>query len=673
MTLVGNNSSALETTILLEKMCSELLTAEYVTLWRVNNKKLFSKSLDKGSEVVLTKSQGLLYKSLKNNESSIHNLLSSDKAYDKTNDNIKDLPFKDMLVFPILDEQDETIAILQACTHSNDLQQFTQNDLNVIESVSIFLAKVLVSIENDSLELGNRKEEKFVEKSEKIVQKLQNDLMVAEKKVEIRTQFLAEIAHEIRTPMHAMMGFIELLKDEETDKRKHLYLENAYKSAESMSMLLNDTLDFTKSDKGEMSLEMKESSLLAEMYSIVSMFYMKMKLSNIHFFSYIDPLIPVKIMTDSLRIRQVISNLLSNAIKFTPEGGKVLFEVIYDKDKQSVSFSVRDTGIGIAKENQNKIFSAYSQEKDSTAREYGGTGLGLSISLQLVNLLNSRLQLDSSEGEGSCFYFDLSLKDKIIDPSYQLDVKELKKHKPLLLFTKADEDIRDLIKRSYLRLGMDKTDLRQVKDLNEIELKDYTHLYVSSKLVEHKKVQGFLDDAKEVFIIPDKKHRYKDLNGKAFELEGALFAQNLKTVTSDISPVSEEIINNKTILTVDDNPINLDLMESILKQMGAVVLKANDGQDAIDIYKASILSKEPIDMIFMDQNMPNMNGIQAATAIKAFEKKQNIPSTTIIGLCGTQTDEQILAFEEAGMLDCLCKPVCIDTIKKTVVKYIEAS
>jgi len=673
MTLVGNSSNSLEITKLLEKMCSELLTAEFVILWRVKDKNLFSRSLEDGKEIVLKNKKGLVYESFKTDTPSIHNLLSSDEMYLNAEDNVKNLSFKDMLLFPLHDENDKIIAILQACTHSNNLAQFTQNDLNVIESICIFLAKVLVSMENDSLDIGNRKEDKFVEKSEEIVKKLQNELVIAEKKVEIRTQFLAEIAHEIRTPMHAMMGFVELLRDEETDERKHLYLDNAYKSAESMVMLLNDTLDFTKVDKGEMRLEMKASSLLVEMYSMASMFYMKMKLSKIEFFAYIDPLIPVKIMTDTLRLRQIVSNLLSNAIKFTPEGGKILLEVLYDEKKQSISFYVKDTGIGIAKENQDKIFAAYSQEKESTSREYGGTGLGLSISLQLVKLFGSQLQLDSELGKGSSFYFKLNIKDKVIDNSSELDLKDLKMHKPILLLDKSDEYIRDEIKRSYLRLGMNKTNLTQVKNLKGTDLNNFTHLYVSASLIEFEKIQDFLSKDKQVFIISGNDSEYKKLQGQVYELEGLLFTHNSKMINSRGDDLNPEIINNKIILTVDDNPINLDLMESILKKMGAIVLKASDGQDAVNIYKASVLSKEPIDMIFMDQNMPNMNGTQAATAIKAFEKEKNIPSTTIIGLCGTQTDAQRVEFEEAGMLDCLCKPVCVDMIKKTVEKYIEAS
>ena len=369
MTLVGNSSNSLEITKLLEKMCSELLTAEFVTIWRVNDKNVFSKSLQNGKEITLKNKKGLIYESFNANQSAIHNLLNSNKTYLVDEDNVKNLSFKDMLLFPIQNERDEIIAIVQACTHTNDLQQFTLNDLNVMESICIFLAKVLVSMENHSLDVGNRKEERFVEKSEEIVKKLQNDLVIAEKKVEIRTQFLAEIAHEIRTPMHAMMGFVEMLRDEETDERKHLYLDNAYKSAESMVSLLNDTLDFTKIDKAEMKLELKESSLVCEMYSMVAMFYMKMKLSHIDFFAYIDPLIPSTIIIDTLRIRQVLSNLLSNALKFTPARGKIILEIVYDEQNENISFYVRDTGIGIAKENQEKIFTQYTQERDSTSRQ----------------------------------------------------------------------------------------------------------------------------------------------------------------------------------------------------------------------------------------------------------------------------------------------------------------
>jgi len=673
MTLVGNSSDPVEITRYIEKMCSELLTAEYLQIWHVGEDGLFSDTCDKKSRILISKKQGLIAQAYQDDVSGIYNLLGDNKLYTQESDNPQSRPFKDMLLFPIHDENEHIIAIVQACTDINDLHQFTQSDLNVIESVSIFLAKVLVSMENDSLEKGNRKEEKFVQQSEQIVKKLQKELDIAEKKVEIRTQFLAEIAHEIRTPMHAMMGFVELLKDEEKDERKYQYLDYAYKSAEAMTLLLNDTLDFTKVDKGEMQLEEKESSLMAEIYSMISMFYMKTKLSGLDFFSFIDPLIPSKIILDTLRIRQILSNLLSNAIKFTPKGGKVFLEVIYNEAEESLSFFVKDSGIGIAKENQDKIFSAYTQEKESTAREYGGTGLGLSISLQLVQLFGAQLKLESTVDKGSCFFFTIDVKGKVIDKDSELNIKKLQEHKPLLLLRNEESHIKDEIKRAYLRLGLDKTSILHVQNLKDVDVNEYSHIYTSETLLNDKKIQKFLDLDKQVLITQAQNTDYKKLKGKVRQMEGVVFAYRSKNIESILDKNDDKIINDRTILTVDDNPINLDLMTSILKKMGAKVITANDGADALKVYKKSVSSDQVIDLIFMDQNMPNMNGTEAATAIKAYEKEKNIRPTTIIGLCGSQSDLEKDKFEEVGMLDCLCKPVCIDKIRETVTRFLEVS
>ncbi len=670
MTLVGNSSDALEITKLLETMCSELITSHYSVLWRVTDESIVSNTLQVDKEICIKADKGLLHRAITQKISGVYNLVDEDELYVAAYDNSANHAYKDMLLFPIKNEQNEVIALLQSATHPDDLHQFTLSDLDVIESISIFLAKVVVSMENDTLDNGNRQEDKFVEQSQKMVDKLQNDLHVEQIKVQKRTQFLAEIAHEIRTPMHAMMGFIELLREEEKDEVKSMYLQNAHKSAQNMALLLNDTLDFTKVDKGEMHLEQNENSLMLEMYSMVSMFYMKMRSSQLYFYAYIDPLIPKTLALDTPRIRQIISNLLSNAIKFTPSFGTIILDVSYDEENKIINFSVKDSGVGIAKENQEKIFMDYSQEDDSISRVYGGTGLGLSISSQLVKLFNSTLHLESEQNVGSCFSFSIDISGKLVDDRSALNLDKIKQHKVLIVCSKEHQFILKGIKKSYLRAGLAKTELLHVESLESVDLSEFNYLYISDELLDENSVKSFVEDKKCLFIIDSNKKININLHDAMYFFEGALFMHEVLKVSSSLGIVLDEKLQNRTILTVDDNPINLDLMESVLKKMGTSVLKARDGQEALALYKETLESKEKIDMIFMDQNMPGMSGCEVTAAIKAYEKEKEIDSCTIIGLCGTNSTRLIEQFEEVGVLECLFKPVCIETIKETINKYM---
>ncbi|HIC43360.1 MAG TPA: response regulator [Sulfurimonas sp.] len=260
-----------------------------------------------------------------------------------------------------------------------------------------------------------------------------------------------------------------------------------------------------------------------------------------------------------------------------------------------------------------------------------------------------------------------------MDNKSKFDIEVLKKHKVLLVLDKEETYIQNEIKKSYLRLGLVKRNIKEATSLNEMDLSDFSHIYISEKLIDHTRIQEFLNMNKKLFVVEGENSSYKKLKGHVFELEALVFSRDIQNKTSNENKTSDVFIKNRTILTVDDNPINLDLMESILKKMGARVLRASDGLAALSVYKESISSKKPIDMIFMDQNMPNMNGTEATSAIQAYEKEEQIPATAIIGLCGSKNDTLQEQFEEAGMLDCLCKPVCLDTIKKTLIKYINVA
>lgn len=243
------------------------------------------------------------------------------------------------------------------------------------------------------------------------VTELKNALEEAKIAKDIKSKFVANISHEIRTPLNAVIGFSDLLNNSELNRDQKRYLNLISSGASTLLGLVNDVLDFSKLEENKLELENIEFSL-DELLDAIKLFEIKANEKHIDFKIRYSNTIPRKLIGDFLRIKQVISNLINNAVKFTPESGKVYISILTKElrnDKITVRISVKDTGIGIKKENQDKIFEAFSQEDVTTSRKYGGTGLGLSISSNILEMMNSELKLKSEPNNGSRFYFDLTL------------------------------------------------------------------------------------------------------------------------------------------------------------------------------------------------------------------------------------------------------------------------
>ena len=242
----------------------------------------------------------------------------------------------------------------------------------------------------------------------KMSENLKKAKQMAEQAAELKSRFLANMSHEIRTPLNAIVGFISLLSEEETDPKKLKYMHVIKNASDSLLQIINDILDFSKIESGKLAIEPTEFNPYDDLIDIAELFQAKAAEKGIVFKIKYNKNMPTCLRNDILRIRQIYSNLLSNAIKFTPEGKKVKSIVWYKDGKLNIM--VKDYGIGISKEKQEEIFKPFTQADGSTARMYGGTGLGLSICMELARLLGGTLKLKSEEGRGSIFTFSVPVE-----------------------------------------------------------------------------------------------------------------------------------------------------------------------------------------------------------------------------------------------------------------------
>ena len=505
------------------------------------------------------------------------------------------------------------------------------------------------------------------------VTQLENAMLKAYASEQAKTRFLANMSHEIRTPLNGILGFTDILSKKDLDKEEKRYIDIIHKSGQTLLHVVNDILDFSKLESGELALYETESNLFAEMEATVATFASLSKSKHVNFYVYTDTTLPKLLKCDAQRLKQVINNLISNAIKFTPQDGevnvKILLKSIINK-KAKIHFSVKDSGIGIPKEKQKSVFHAFSQADNSISREFGGTGLGLAISSQYINMMGSQIQLKSEQRKGSEFFFDLDLE--VVDESSS--IAQTHNHDIGIAIIHLDDMLGCTINNivfSYL----DAWDFKYTK-VNKIEdVSEKTDIIiVYSKIFDVRACKDVLDKYEKLQLIYiEGVDGEFTCNHEKFHLveqpmTGSALFDKIITLSQDTSTLIKSQYNAKEItqqyhghiLVAEDNETNQILISLLLKERGLEYTLVDNGQKAIDT-----ALQNSYDLIFMDINMPILDGISATKELR----KKNYEGT-IVSLSANVIESDLLSFKEAGINDSLNKPIIPKELDKMLAKYL---
>ena len=654
---ININTDIFKITKIIEELYIDALSADWCTIWFYDSDMgtLHSDTVLDGKRTTIDTKEGIIGKCYQDKEPIVVSILDRDKLYDKSVDNINQLDFKGTIYYPILSENRKIKYIIQISNSLKAFHQLCKEDLEKLDLINSKITPVVRKLLEDNAKTSNH------------VSKDNN--------IQSSSDFLAEVAHEIRTPMNAIMGFLELLQLDETNEEKKQYIDTALKSGTMMVALINDLLDFSKIEKGKMELESIEYNPIEEFSAIGPLFASRMKKSGIKFHTFIDPKMPAKIKGDPYRIKQVLTNFIGNAIKFTPKNGRVELDIIYNKKTNSLDFSVEDTGVGISKERQNDIFLPYQQEKRSTTREFGGTGLGLSICVRLVEMLNAEIGLESEVGKGSKFSFSVPLEGNIIKTAINYDKKFQEKLKIGLIFKDSCSLTFKMINRYLSSFGISDDRIIPLANWKESKKLDITHIFCGKETLDKDAMQPLLDEGRQIIIMKDDMfvNYKKGLSGSVSELpcsfdpiilSKAIFGISLSKKMDSLDEISGKI------LIVDDNPINVQFLNAVLTRMGLETKTADSGKSAIEVYHTEAKNGKPFDIIFMDERMPHMSGIETIKEILQIEKQEGYKHCKLVGLTGDSTAKYIMKAKEAGVDKTITKPIEVKEVASIVKEYL---
>jgi PAS domain S-box-containing protein len=520
-----------------------------------------------------------------------------------------------------------------------------------------------------------------------------------------KSNFLANMSHEIRTPMNAIIGMAHLVTKTELNDKQLNYIEKINRSARSLLGIIDDILDFSKLEDGNLTLDRMDFDLEKILDNVSEDINVKARDKGLEFAISIDENVPLSLIGDPERLSQVLRNLCSNAVKFT-EQGEIVINVGLERkteDAYVLKFSVKDSGIGMSEDQVNKLFSAFTQGDGSSTRKYGGTGLGLTISKNIVTLMGGDIWVDSEPGKGSCFCFTVRMDkpdiEKIRDLKPSIDLRGMK-----VLVCDDNETSREILRETLESFTFDVTvcesglkaieilEKQNVEDPFELVLMDWKMpemdgLQTSERIFNDKdiKIQPMIILV-TAYRTEEVIHKAKELNlsdvlskpvnySLLFDTIINLFGDKKRRVsrfteeTESSGKINLERIRGAKILLVEDNEVNQKVAEGIFKGMGMEVDLANDGQEGVEMVKKSGVPSK-YDLIYMDLKMPRMDGFEATKQIRAMGPYKTLPIIAVTADVMPGVREKCF---EAGMMDMIRKPINVEKLVNASINWLMKS